>query len=224
MIRLSVRGLAKYIVSSPSAQLKVLQDFKYPKADEPFAMRTFYIDALRAIAAFHRDRHSTDWLRSIAGTLGEQSRSESGSGARRLAQNARAITQYQQYFSTRSFDVLQPPRLRLIQENVTISVAPDLYVMESGRAKMIKFQYGGKELSDQAIKVITQCLLTAAKKAGHEMSANSVSYLDLPRGVAHTAPRSGARVWRDIDAACRTIALVWEAIPPPRPSRRANAA
>ena len=224
MIRLSVKGLAKYITSSPSAQAKVLQDFKYPKSDEPFAMRTYYLETLRAIATFHRDKQPADWLRNVAMALADRSRHEGGSGGRRVAQNARALAQYQQYFSRRSFEVLQAPRFRLAYDTVAISVAPDLFVSEGGRARMIKFQFGGKELSDQAVKVITQCLLVAANKAGHELNAGSVLYLDLPRGAEHTAPRSGTRTWRDIEAACRTIALVWDAIPPPRPSRRAKAA
>jgi len=62
VIKLTVRGLAKYIVASPASQRRVLEDFKYAAGDEPFAMRTYYREAKQCIKSFHRNAHPSDWL------------------------------------------------------------------------------------------------------------------------------------------------------------------
>jgi hypothetical protein len=48
MIKISLKGLAKFMTASPSAQRKVLRDYKYPKP-EGEAQASFYRDARRDI-------------------------------------------------------------------------------------------------------------------------------------------------------------------------------
>lgn len=54
MIKLTLKGLAKYVASSPAAQRKILQDFKCPAADEPFAMRVYYREAMDCLKQYIR--------------------------------------------------------------------------------------------------------------------------------------------------------------------------
>src|SRR5262245_35060988 len=113
VIKLSVRGLAKYIVASPAGQRRVLQDFKYAAADEPFAMRTYYREVKDCIKSFHRDAHPAEWLQQQAAFVLASSREETGSTAERLEQNARAIREYGERLSARRFEVLDRCRFRL---------------------------------------------------------------------------------------------------------------
>lgn len=224
MIKLTLKGLAKYVASSPAAQRKILQDFKYPAADEPFAMRVYYREALDCLKEYVENRHSSEWLRQRAVQLTATREGQSATSARRLRQNAQAVLLYEKHFGGKELEILQTPRFRLNFHGVAISVVPDLCLRDGPRTKLLKLQFGGIKLSEQSVKVITQCLLEAANSQGLDLTPSSAIYVDLPRGVVHTAPRAGKRTLQDIRAACETISQIWESIPRPLKSKRSAAA
>jgi hypothetical protein len=224
MIKLTLKGLAKYVASSPAAQRKILQDFKYPTADEPFAMRVYYREAMDCLKQYIRQQRSSEWLREQARNLTLTSDGQLAKSIERLRQNARAVLMYEKLFRTAGIEVLDTPRFRLTLHGVTISVVPDLCLLDGTRKKLIKIQFGGKKLADQSVRVMTQCMLEAANTSGYGLSASSCVYIDLPREVVHPAPRAGKRTLQDVKAACETISQIWESIPPPRKSKRSAAA
>jgi len=224
MIKLTLKGLAKYIAASPATQRRILQDFKYPSADEPFAMRLYYREATDCLKDYIANRRSSDWLRERSNQLAAAKEGDSPAGARRRRQNAEAVLLYEKHFGERQLEILSTPRFRLTFDDVSVSVVPDLLLREGSKTKLVKLQFGGKRLPTPGIAVITQSLVVAANSGGWEVAPSSVIYVDLPRGDAHTAPRAGKRILRDIRAACQTISQIWESIPPPRKSRRSEAA
>ena len=224
MIKLTLKGLAKYIAGSPAAQRKLLQDFKYPAADEPFAMRVYYREAMDCLKQYIRQQRSPEWLREQARQLTSTLDGQPAKSVERLCQNARAVLLYENVFRTAGVEVLDIPRFRLTFHGVTISVVPDLFLLDGTRKKLVKIQFGGKELADQSVRVITQCMLAAANASGHGLSPSSCVYMDLPRETAHPASRAGRRTLQDIKAACETISQIWDSIPPPGRSKRSAAA
>lgn len=224
VIKLTLKGLAKYIASSPAAQRKLLQDFKYPAADEPFAMRLYYREAKDCLKQYIRDQRSPEWLREQAHQLTGTLNGQSPKSVERLRQNARAVIAFERFFSATGVELLDTPRFRFTHHGVTISVVPDLSLLDGTRKRLIKIQYGGKRLADPSIRVMTQCMLDAANASSYGLSASSCVYLDLPREAVHTAPRAGKRTLQDVKAACETISQVWESIPPPTRSKRSAAA
>ncbi len=218
MIKLSIKGLAKYMASSPSAQRRVLRDFKYPRGEEAFAMRLYYRDACERITAFHRNDHDCEWLRSEADDLSRLASLTGGSGGVRLRNNARALRQYEQHFASRSYEILDELRLELEFSGVRITATPDLHVRENHKQRVIKLEFSKKPLTPETIRIITQCLYEAARRGRvPDLSSSSVLYLDVPRGVEHRGARAGSRTLRDIEAACETISEIWDSIqPPPR--------
>ena len=223
-IRLTLKGVAKYVASSPAAQRKILQEFKYPAADEPFAMRIYYREAMDCLKQYIRHQHSPEWLQEQARRLTSTLDSQPAKSVERLRQNARAVLLYETLFRTTGIEVLDVPRPRLTFHGVTISVVPDLCLLEGTRKKLVKIQFGGKKLADQSVRVITQCMLEAANAGGYGLSASSCLYMDLPREAVHPAPRAGKRTLQDVRAACETISQIWDSIPPPGKSKRSAAA
>jgi hypothetical protein len=216
MIRLTVKGLAKYMTSSPAAQRRVLRDFKYPRGEEAYAMRLYYRDACERIIAFHRKNHDRAWLRTQAEDFGRLAELTKGSSGTRLRNNGRAMRQYEQHFGDRVFEVLSDLRLEVEFSGVRITATPDLYVRESGKHKAIKLEFSKSTPPPDAVKVVTQCLYEAARRGRVPgLSSSSVLYLDIPRGLEHRGARAGSRMLRDIEAACETISQVWDSIQPP---------
>ena len=224
MIKISLTGLAQYIASSPAAQRKILQDFKYPAGDEAFAKRIYYREASDCLKSYVRNRESKEWLRQHALLLTAPRDGQTTKSARRLQQNADAVLMLDRYFGGKVFELLPRPRFQLSFSNVSISVAPDLLVREHSTLKFIKVQFGAKKaLPEASIRVITQCMLEAAHINGHSVLPASVVYVDLARDTVHLA-RPGKKVLKDIQAACETISQIWDNIPKPAPSKRKSAA
>lgn len=223
MIKMSLTGLAQYIAGSPAPQRKLLQDFKYPAADEPFAKIKYYREATNCLRDLIKAGESSDWLRQQSIALSAPRPDQTPNGARRLQQNARAVLLYEHYFVGKPLELLECPRFRLTFSNVSVSVIPHLFVREGAKTKLIKLQFGGPALPEASIKVITQCLFEGAKLHGLDISPSSAIYLDLARNKVHHA-RPGKRTLNEIVAACETISQIWDRIEPPAPSKRRTAA
>ncbi len=215
MITLTVKGLANYITSAPAAQQRVLRDFKYPKEDEATAKRLYYRDATERISAFHRGKDRS-WLLAEADSLAKLAALNGGPAGVRLRHNARAVRQYEQAFGDRIYDVHAPTKLSLVWSGVRVKVTPDLDVEEKGKRRLIKLDFSEEEPSTEIVKIVSQIMFESAASSGLDIPAGSVLYVDVCRGREHRGARLGARVRRDIEAACETIAQVWDSIRPPR--------
>lgn len=212
MIKISVKGLAKFMTSSSAAQRKILRDYKHPDEDEPAAMRLYYKDATDRIVAYHRSGHDRSWLTEKAKDVAELARLTPGPAGTRLRNNSRALSFYEQHFAERSFEPQGQLRLRLEVGGVTITVSPDLYVLEKGKAKVVKLEFSKEAPSDESVKIISQAMFEAAKGHVQGLSSSSVLLLDVPRGTEHRGARAGARMLNEIQAACKTIEAVWPSI------------
>lgn len=222
-IKLTLTGLAKYIASSPAKQRKILQDHKFPASDEAFAMRVYYREATDVLKDLIDRQGSMEWLRQQAHSLRAPRPEQTPKSAARLERNAEAVLWLDNYFGGRKLERLECPRFRLSYANVSVSVVPHLHVRDGSKLKLIKLQFGGRALQEQAVKVVTQCMLEGARSQRLDLAASCAIYIDLPRNVVHTA-RAGKTTLNDIKAACETISQIWDSIPPPAPSRRKKAA
>ena len=200
------------MTASPAKQRKILRDFKYPDADEAYAKRLYYREARDLIAAFHRNHHDGDWLRVKAQELAALADLMGGMSGHRLKQNARALLHYERHFGTRGFEPVEDLRLYLNIGKVRISATPDLVVDERGKRKLVKLDFSAKAPDPEKVKIIAQCMFEAAQGHIPKLTSSSILYLDVRRGAEHRGARAGARTWREIEAACETIAALWDTI------------
>jgi hypothetical protein len=212
MIKISVKGLAKFITSPPAAQRKVLRDYKYPDDDEPAAMRLYYKDATDRIQAFHRSGHGRAWLRDKVNDLMDLAQLTPGRAGTRLRHNARALAQYERHFADRRLEPQGQIRLSLDIGNVRVTVTPDLYVVERGKLKVVKLEFSKDAPTDDTIKVVSQTMFEAAKGSVPAITSSGVLYLDVPRGLEYRGARAGAKTLREIEAACKSIESLWPGI------------
>lgn len=212
VIRISVRGLAKYMTAGPAAQRKILRNYKFPDESEPTAMRLYYREARDCVEAFHRGGNNRPWLRGKAGDLDQLARLTSGRTAQRLRHNARALNQYDAIFGDRQFEVLTPIRMALTLGPVVISATPDLHVRAGRKERIVRLDFAADPTSDDQIKIICQCTFEAAKGRLAEVGSGSVLYLDLARAREVRGARAGARLLRDIEAAALAIEAIWDSI------------
>ncbi len=212
MIRLSVRGLAKFMTSSPVAQRKVLRDYKYPDEDEPSAMRRYYKEALDRIVAFHRAGHERHWLVDKAQEVAELARLTPGQAGLRLKHNSRALLAYERGFATRPLELQSQLRLSLVLGNVTVSVTPELNAIERRRPRLVKLDFSRIQPSEECVKIVSQVMLEASAGNVLGVSSSSISYFDVTRGSEHRRARAGSRTLREVEAACTNIESLWPGI------------
>jgi hypothetical protein len=212
MIKMSVKGLAKFMMSSPAAQRKVLQDYKFPDEDEPKAMRLYYGEAVQSIKDFHLGQLPLNWLREQAERINQLASTVNGMGGTRLRNNVRALRQYTDSFASRRFTILGDLRLSLVFGSVRVTVVPELHVREGSREKIVKLDFAKTQPKEDLVKIIVQSMFEAFQVDQGSITASSVLYLDVARGAEYRGARVGSRLLTDIRAACNNIEALWDTI------------
>ena len=216
LIRITAKGLAEFATATELGKRKVLRDFKFPDP-EGQARATYYREARETVRTHHAERRDAAWLASRARRLAEQAAAlESPRSRARLANNARGIAQYAANFADREFDVQPGLRFSLTYGAVLVAVTPDLVVVEGGVPKIIKLEFSEKVPDTRVFRMMSQLLYEAALQGGLVLRSNAALYLDVARGKEHRGARVGARMAREIAAACENVAALWDGIAPPR--------
>lgn len=211
MIRITLKGLAKFMTASPANQRKILRDFKYPQ-EEGYAQALYYREARDLIYARHEHDRPASWLMQQAGQLRSLAAATGGSSGTRLAHNARAVEQYVQHFAGRKFKLLEDIDVSMTVAGVRVNINPDLHVREGGKERIIKLEFAAKEPEDRVIRIICQAMFEGALRSGYLLPTSCVLYLDVPRGRSHKGARAGARMRAEVEAACQNISSLWDKI------------
>jgi len=211
MIKISVKGLAKFMTSSAVTQRKILRDYKYPDP-EGKAQAIYYRESRDFITAFHKNGSDSNWLIERADNLAKLSRVVDGHTKTRLSHNARALREYSNHFGHKKFEILQNMKLELLFSDVIISIYPDLHIREKGQEKIVKLEFSSEQPNPQVIKIVSQAMFEAVSNSGLNLPSRNVLYIDVPRGTSHKGARVGARMRKEIEAACENIKAIWDSI------------
>lgn len=212
MKKLSIKGLAEFMIASPSRKRTILRHYKYPAEDEPKAKILYYRDARERIVAYHAGGHDREWLLEEVKRLQILTSLSSGQSKTRLSHNVRALRAYLRNFSGFSFEVLDDVLLNLQFGDVVITVRPDLHIIEKQREKIVKLEFGKAEPSKLMIKIISQGMFESTEIEGMNLQSSDVLFLDVPRGKRYKGARMGSRIRRDIEATCEMIDAIWDRI------------
>jgi hypothetical protein len=213
MIKISIKGLAKFMTASPSAQRRVLHDYKHPKP-EGEAQASYYRDARLFIRQNHERNNPEGWLAARAQELSVRAQSKTGPSAVRLRHNARALCEYYEFefWGWKPLEILPKRALPLTYGNVLISINPDLDVRDAGIEKVVKLEFSSAPLSGSMIRIMSQAIFEGACVAGLDLGSANILIVETPRKLVHRGARMKSRTARDIEAACQTIADIWSSI------------
>lgn len=220
-INISLKALAKYIVSDPAGQRRILQDLKF-RTSEGRAQRLYYADAVHAIRARHAGRYSRAAFVAKAAQLRGDAISEPNPKVRtRTLNNARVIEQYDEMIGDDVAIALPKRKLFIRRGAVVVSAMPDLCLRVRGKEWLVKLAMATEEPDERILKVLAQGLFEAASVNGVKLPAASVRIVDVPRHATHKGARMGSRIRAQIDAALEMIENLWPSVVPPL--RRARA-
>ena len=209
MIKISVKGLAKFMTSTERGKRKVLKDFKYPD-QEGLPQALYYREARDFIEAHHKNGYPPQWLLEKAMTLSLLAQTMTGRSVTRLRHNARALREYATLWGAKQFEILKELRLDLRYDGVRVTVVPDLHIREKGVEKIIKFDFSSRPPDDQIPRIIGQAMFEAMTESGRGIKASNVLYVDVPRKRVIKGARMGARMSGEIRAACENVEAIWD--------------
>lgn len=208
MIKLTVKGLAKYMTSSPATQRKTLRDYKFPDP-EGAVQAKYYAEARRAIEQFHSAGNDPAVAAMAVDQLRLKATRETGKKRDRIENNIRALEDYLRNFGKTTLEVLSTPELKYSRGQIVVSCFPDLYVKDGNAHKIIKLDFSKQLLKPEAIRVVLQVTFAAAQAAKLSIKPQDVIYVDVVRGARHRGARVRARLMRDVEATCQTIEDIW---------------
>jgi hypothetical protein len=213
MIKIGVKGLAKFMTASAAGQRKVLRDYKFPN-EEGTAQAAYYREARDLVAEYHRRGHSPDWLRDKATVLQTTAVQLGGRVATRLRHNARSLVEYATHFTSQQYVILPERKFYVTFGDVRVSILPDLHVREKNRERFVKLEFSKDAPDDPTIKIVSQVMFEAAISAKITTTSSDILYVDVARGAAHKGARAGSRMRTEIEAACANITAMWDSIKP----------
>jgi len=211
VIKLGMKGLAKYMIARDAQKRKILRDYKFPDP-EGNVQAIYYREARDFIIAYHKNGHDPEWLDKMAMQLRTLASSATGQAKTRYRNNASALEQYRKYFSKKKYKVLPDFKAKLYIEGVFLTIIADLHVQEGKSEKIIKLEFTKKEPPRDVPKIICQLMYEAAIKAKLRFKSNQVLCFDVPRGTIYKDARAQARMMRNIEAACKNIGSIWNGI------------
>jgi hypothetical protein len=213
MKKITLKGLADYVTANDLRRQRIVKEYKYPKDDEPRAKILYYKEAKDRIRRYHGLANvGPEWLATKATELEAESALRFDRGRTRLKHNARALRAYARNFAARTFEVCDDKNLVLKFGDITIGAKPDMVVVERGKTKLVRFDFSEKEPEPKLFKVLAQGTFEAALAAGIDVPSSCVLILDVPRGREYRGARMGARMRREMEAACQGLSAIWDMI------------
>src|SRR5690348_11526175 len=132
MIRITAKGLAKYMTSGDARKRTILRDYKFPDP-EGAVQAKYYAEARRIIEQYHSGDNDPSIIVSAVDELNAKAAREHGRKHDRLRNNIRALESYLSNFGKRKLTMLPTPDVRFTHGQVVVSAYPDLYVKDGDR-------------------------------------------------------------------------------------------
>jgi hypothetical protein len=211
MIKISVKGLAKFMTSGSVGQRNVLRNFKFPDP-EGGVQAVYYSEARLTIKEFHESGNNPSSIVSEVKKLTEKAYQANPKSRIRIEHNIRALRQYLKIFGGLPFKVVPSPKLALVQGDVSIGATPDFCAKHKGTKKLVKLDLGTKPADPKVVKIILQVIYEAAKGGIPNLEPRDVLYLDVPGEKIHKTAKTKSRLTKEIQAACQNIEALWPSI------------
>jgi len=210
-MRITVKVLADYMLSSALRQRTLVRDSKFPKLKDgkPKPQIVRYSETRAAIRDYHESGNDIAVLLTAVERLTKKRAEHPEKDSGRIDDNVRAIKAYIAHFSKNKFTVLKTPRPIYFYEQVEVSATPDLYVEENGTRKLIKLDFNQQKPKDDAVKIMLKVMYEAAASAQLGVKPKDVVYLDVSRKEQHTGAKLNTSLKKQIDAALATIQDMW---------------
>jgi hypothetical protein len=188
-IKISAKGIAKFMNSTGSQQLKILHDYKYPNP-EGNAMASYYALALNIIKTYHRNDNDEELLRKEISSLKVEKDSETNkTRIIKLRSNISLLESYKEHFKEKRYRILTMLSSKIEIEGVSLSITSDIHAVEKSSEKFIKY-ICNKKTSELELKVISQVILESMELSKVNIQSSNIELIDIHGGRIHKLARN----------------------------------
>jgi hypothetical protein len=211
MIPISMRGFAEVSAAPTKSKLSRLKKYKYPDSDESKGRSNYYVKALAAIRHHHHSNKSElqDILDDLVIAASDKSNKRRQSKA---LNNLRAINDYLKHFSYRHLKPLRGKRLYFFHKQLKVSAQPDLYAEESGKLRLIKFNFGRKDHGGAVVAIMLHVLYEAAIINGLKLPPNQVECIQTSSGSNISGPKGGFGPAKNLTVMADELIALWPSV------------
>ena len=207
-IRIPVAGFIKYSLASTDSQKRNV--LRRLKNDDPLNR---YSQSGAILRQYHRENRDDAWLRTRAQSLYLRSPSPTPGQLRILDSNVEVLNGYAVHFSRRRIvQQRHAPKLTYSHSSVTIPVHADLYGIERGRMRLIRYQFAQPQQPQIDAQITCHLLYEALTNAGLQLRRSAIRVWDCRTGDDFRFGRHGVQLQRRIEDACQNISLIWPSI------------
>ncbi|MBU1936160.1 hypothetical protein KKG05_02075 [bacterium] len=216
--RISTGELAKYVTTAPpSGRRTILEHCKYPREPEPRAKQWFYHTARQRIRQFFWDAKDINWLVKQAEGLEQEALIETNRRIKVIKRNnARVLHDFTANWKEIEYrEYIAPSRIKIDLEGTMVSIFPDFQLAAAGRPIRDRFyflNYHNEKPDEKLAKSVTTIGYIGLKKVFSNIHYSSVLMFDTSTGEIVPVPRTHKKIIREIEAACKEIANIWDSI------------
>lgn len=212
-MRFSIKQIAEFMTSSPTAQRRILHSAKYSDEEEPQAKIHYYDKAIRAIKTLHKENKEPSYLLTLADRLiSEADREPKDGKARIMRSNARVLSAYANTLATQKLEILPRQTFLLAMKEMDVNATPDLLIKTKSGIRFIKFDFTEKGWKLEMRKIVLQGVFEAVSKAIPTISPHDVVVQHIQSGKEYVGARMGSRLRSDIEYTCANIVAIWPTI------------
>jgi hypothetical protein len=208
MISLTVRAFAELIHLPAYAQVRILNEQKYPSREPQIFRIPFYQVALRGIRAYYRtggDRQQITTARATAAQLNPRPK---------RVHNERALRAFEN--SPQFIRSLRPTTLATLFarpiSGVELRLQFDVAAEEGGHPRRIFYNFRADPLDPDVAKSTVHIAHWVIAQNALSMPIRGIEYVDLATGNVYSASRQSQRALRLMEENARIIATLWPSI------------
>lgn len=211
MIKISVKGLIKFMEGDDAQRRRDLAAFKYPEVGK--APASYYREAIPAIRQCLAGTITRAQMLESAEALVKAAATAASRRRTRLMHNARGIIiSFDEKFGDRGFRTVTSHRLSYTQRGVRVAVHPELWIFERNQQQILKLELAAEPMNKRALEILAQLIYQAAVQNAVDVTPKQIGIMEVATGEIHRGRRIGPRLESRIAAAIDNIEALWPSI------------
>ena len=198
--------------SSSARQREIVENYKYP---DPEGVRraNYYQPARDKIGLFYRKECDVGVVLSAIDSL-DRAHGDTQYARTRIKANTEVLQCFLRDFAQRTMTNIQgrPITKRYTHSGVDVNVTVDLRAKERGVLHYIKFQLARTNDPVEHGKIVCQLIFQVLRRANPAPSASAMRVWNCQDGNVYKLANVRSRTAKEIEAACKNIALIWDSV------------
>ena len=204
-------GLVEYMGASSARQRQIVEEFKHPDPDGVRRVN-YYKTARDTIVRFYRNGCDQNVVLSAIDSL-DNEYGDTQYARTKIKANTKALQCFLRDFAHRSLTSIHGPLTKTyVHAGVTVNVTVELRAKERGKIRCVKFQFARTNDPVEHGKIVCQLMYRVLQSRLAMPPLSAMRVWNCHDGKIYNLSNVRSRTGKEIEAACKNIALIWNSI------------